>query len=231
MTYVDESEVKSVSQATLRRLPKYLHLLRNLKRRGRDAVSCSFIAERLSFDPTQVRKDLAVTGVIGKPKVGHETGELIDAIEQFLGWNNVTEGFLVGVGNLGAALLGYDRFNHYGLKIVAAFDKDPAKVGKSIGDYEVLPLEKLPDLARRMNILMGIITVPAEAAQSVADLMVAGGIRAIWNFAPVNLQAPEPVIVQDEELYATLAILSRHLAKNLNSEKLERGIEVNDLDS
>jgi redox-sensing transcriptional repressor len=159
----------------------------------------------------QVRKDLQYTGIIGKPGAGYSVTELLHAIETFLGWNSVNEAFLVGAGNLGSALLGHDRFAKFGLHIVAAFDSDPGKIGHSIHKREVLPLQKMAGLARRMGIHLGIITTPAEAAQPVADEMVKGGIEAIWNFAPVNLEVPKVVFVHNEDLYSSLASLFRKL--------------------
>jgi redox-sensing transcriptional repressor len=176
-------------------------------------VSCSYIGAQLGFDPTQVRKDLAVTGVTGRPKVGYEVPALIDAIESFLGWNNLRQAFLVGVGSLGAALLGYDRFNRYGLSIVAAFDSDPQKIDQEIHGKPIVAMEKLADLAQRMHVHLGILTVPAEAAQECADAMIRGGIRAIWNFAPITLDTPDDVIVQNEDMFASLAVLSSKLAE------------------
>ncbi len=207
-------EDHGVPKPTLRRMPAYLRLLSQLQRLGDQAVSCTRIAEELKQDPTQVRKDLAFTGITGKPRVGYDLDELIAKIEHFLGWDNLSDAFLAGAGNLGRALLGYSGFTAHGLNIVAAFDTDPQKVGSQVYNREVLPLEKLPDLARRMHVAIGIITVPAAAAQNVADLMVAGGIYAIWNFAPAQLNVPENVIVEHEHLSATLAVLSRKLAQN-----------------
>jgi len=163
--------------------------------------------------PVQVRKDLQYTGIIGKPKTGYSVSELIQAIETFLGWNNINEAFLVGAGNLGTALLGHERFSKFGLRIVAAFDTDTNKVGQWIHEKAVLSLDKLADLAPRMSIHLGIITAPAEVAQAVADEMVKGGIQAIWNFAPVKLKVPEHIIVHNEDLYNSLASLSWKLAR------------------
>lgn len=176
-------------------------------------MSCSTIGEALNLVPVQVRKDLQYTGIVGKPKTGYSVDELVRSIETFLGWNNVNEAFLAGAGNLGTALLGHERFSRFGLRIVAAFDTDPAKVGAWIHDKAVLPLEKLADLAQRMSIHLGIITTPAEVAQSIADEMVKGGIQAIWNFAPVKLKLPENIIVHNEDLYSSLASLSWKLAR------------------
>jgi redox-sensing transcriptional repressor len=201
-----------VSQATMRRLPVYLHLLRRHQDDGVQYISCSDVGRELGLDPTQVRKDLEVTGNVGRPRVGFTVAALIEAIESFLGWNKVNEAFLAGAGNLGTALLGYGRLKNYGINIVAAFDADPARIGREIYGRQVLSVERLADLAVRMHVLIGIITVPAEHAQAVADVMVAGGIRAIWNFAPVSLRLPASIIVQNEELYYSLAALSRKLA-------------------
>ena len=171
------------------------------------------IGRDLGCIPVQVRKDLQYTGIIGKPKTGYSVTELIQAIEIFLGWKNVNEAFLVGLGNLGTALLGHERFSKFGLQIVAAFDLDPAKTGQWVHEKVVLPVDKLAEMAQRMSIHLGIITTPAEAAQSVADEMVKGGIQAIWNFAPVKLRVPEHIIVHNEDLYNSLASLSWKLAR------------------
>jgi redox-sensing transcriptional repressor len=202
-----------IPQPSLNRLPQYHHYLTELKAKGINTVSCSVIGSDLNLVPVQVRKDLQYTGIVGKPKTGYSVPELIAAIETFLGWNNVHEAFLAGAGNLGTALLGHERFSNFGLRIVAAFDTDPAKIGQWIHGKMVLPLDKLADLARRMSIHLGIITVPAEHAQSIADEMVKGGIQAIWNFAPVRLKTPPQIIVHNEDLYASLASLSWELAR------------------
>lgn len=214
---------KIIAEPTLRRLPSYHHFLKEYQQTGARFVSCSIIGRQLRLDPTQVRKDLESTAIIGRPKTGYEVTQLIQAIEDFLGWNNAHDAFLVGAGSLGRALLGYERFTQFGLNILAAFDSDPAKIGTEIGGRQVLPLEKLSDLARRMYIHIGIVTVPAPAAQHVADLLVAGGILAIWNFAPVTLSVPDSVIVQNEDLYNSLASLSFKLAKKLHPKDSQGG--------
>jgi redox-sensing transcriptional repressor len=209
----DRAAPPAIPQASLRRLPQYHHYLVDLAAKGITQVNCSMIGRDLSCVPVQVRKDLQYTGIIGKPKTGYSVAELIQSIETFLGWNNVNEAFLVGAGNLGTALLGHERFSKFGLRIVAAFDTDPAKVGQWIHEKAVLPLDELADLAQRMSIHLGIITAPAEVAQMVADEMVKAGILAIWNFAPVRLKVPEQIFVHNEDLYSSLASLSWKLAK------------------
>ena len=203
----------SIPQPSLSRLPQYHHFLVELKAQGVRQVSCSTIGEALNLVPVQVRKDLQHTGIVGRPKTGYLIDELVQSIETFLGWNNVNEAFLAGAGNLGTALLGHERFSRFGLRIVAAFDTDPRKIGHWIHEKAVLPLDKLADLAQRMSIHLGIITTPADAAQPIAGEMVKGGIQAIWNFAPVKLKVPENIIVHNEDLYSSLASLSWKLAR------------------
>jgi len=202
-----------IPQPSLSRLPQYHHYLSELNSKGIIRVSCSVIGRDLNLVPVQVRKDLQYTGIVGKPKTGYVVADLVRSIETFLGWNNVNEAFLVGVGNLGTALLGHERFSNFGLRIVAAFDTDPEKIGQWVHDKAVLPLEKLADLAQRMSIHLGIVTAPAEYAQDIADEMVKGGIQAIWNFAPVRLKVPAHIIVHQEDLYSSLASLSWKLAR------------------
>ena len=208
------SDLRPISEPTLRRLPRYLHLLRGLSAE-RAAVSSTYIGQILGLDPVQVRKDIECTGLNGRPKVGYNIFGLIRAIEATLGWNNTHRAFLVGAGNLGSALLGYPRFAQSGLEILAAFDADPRKVNTEIHGKKVLPVSKLENLALRMHVMVGILTVPAEQAQSMADRMVLGGICAIWNFAPVELRVPDGVVVQNEDLYAGLATLSQKLSAHL----------------
>ncbi|MGE5683086.1 MAG: redox-sensing transcriptional repressor Rex [Bacillota bacterium] len=202
-------------EPTLRRLPVYLHYLKELQEAGKFDVSTTHIAGELKLDPTQVRKDLAYTGIIGKPKVGYDVGILIKSIEDFLNWNNLTDAFLVGAGNLGLAIIGYEGIKKYGINIVAAFDNAPEKTGKEFYDISILPVEKLHDLAQRMHIHIGILTVPASQAQKTAESMVQAGIKAIWNFAPVNLKLPEDVIVENAGFTTSLAVLTRKLSEKL----------------
>jgi len=213
---------RTVSEPTLKRLPLYHRLLQEWRVAGRATVSCPDIGQALDLDATQVRKDLEAVGIVGRPRIGYGLADVIDGLELFLGWKNLNDAFLAGAGSMGSALLGYRKFEDCGLKIVAAFDLDPSKVGTTIHGKHVLPLDKLADLARRMHVLIGIITVPAAEAQGVADLMVAGGIRAIWNFAPVRLRVPNAVIVHNEDLYCSLASLSQKLSQALAADRPAR---------
>ncbi len=215
---MSDNEIKSAPLPSIRRLPAYLRLLIELQARGRDVVSCTHIADDLGLVSVQVRKDLAITGIVGKPKVGYQIPELIAAIEEFLGWNNTRDAFLVGAGSLGVALLGYKGFHEFNLNVLAGFDVDPKKVGKQVHGKDIFPLKKLPDLVKRMHVLIGILTVPESAAQEAADAMVLAGMRAIWNYTPVKLRVPDNVVVEDVKLAASLAALSSRLAQTLRKQ-------------
>ncbi len=210
--------LKAVPEPSLRRLPSYVYYLRAIAQLGRDNVSTSHIGEALKLDPTQVRKDLAYTGIVGRPKVGYAVDELIEAIETFLGWNDITQAFLVGAGALGSALLGHQRLESCGLRLVAAFDNDPTKCGRVIHGKEVLPMEKLTSLTKRMRIHIGVLTLPADGAQRAADQLIAGGALALWNFAPTSLSVPPGIVVVDGELYSTLGLLKRGLSLALDKQ-------------
>lgn len=206
-------DAKPISVPTLSRLPGYYYYLKAIAAQGREYVSCSHIAKHLDKKPIQVRKDLESIGAKGKPKVGYDVRVLIKIISRTLGYDNVREAFLVGAGNLGKALLGYSAFEDYGLNIVAAFDTNPDLVGIKISEKPVFPLERFAELAKRMNIKMGIITVPLDTTQDIANIMVQAGIKAIWNFAPVHIKVPEDIIVQNVNMASSLAVLSNRLQK------------------
>jgi redox-sensing transcriptional repressor len=170
------------------------------------------IASELHLDPTQVRKDLAFTGIVGRPRVGYEVASLITAIEDFLGWSSLANAVLVGAGSLGTALLGYSDFREHGLMLVAAFDTHEAKVGLSIHGREVKSISELSGFLERHSIEVGVLTLPADAAQGVAELLVQSGVRGIWNFTPADLELPEEIVVENVRLSSSLAVLSARLA-------------------
>ena len=200
-----------IPEPTLRRLPGYYRYFRDLQTAGAQQVSCAMVGRDLSLDPTLVRKDLESISVVGRRRVGFTLSELVRGIEASLGYGGLNRAFLLGAGSLGTALLGYKKFREYGLQIVAVFDAAPSRVGERLHDLEVQPLDRLPELTHEWNPQIGIITVPADRAQKAVDLLVANGVHAIWNFAPVRVQVPPEVIVQSEDLYRSLATLSYKL--------------------
>lgn len=199
-----------MSPSTLKRLPKYLHYLKRLLAE-QTHISATAIAQALDCGDVQVRKDLANIAAGGKPKTGYEKETLIDALETFLGYKNVHNAVIIGAGKIGMALFEYAGFAAYGLNIVAAFDKDISKVGVSEKGRYIYPLADFPEFCRQVNVKIGIITVPADAAQETCDLLCENGIRAIWSFAPVHLNAQKNTLIQYENMAETLAILSGHI--------------------
>ncbi|ERP32071.1 redox-sensing transcriptional repressor Rex [Chitinivibrio alkaliphilus] len=204
---------RGVPVPTVKRLPRYLTVLHELAAENALWVSATTIARRLELTPIQVRKDMAYTDIVGMPKRGYPVDGLIKEIRRFLGWHKNREAFLVGVGALGTALLGYTGFADKGLSILAGFDIDSDKVGTKIHGTEIFSLRRLTELVQRCSVSLGILTVPPKAAQDVADKMVAGGIRGIWNFSSLKLDVPTDVVVQDEDISAGLALLSIDLAE------------------
>lgn len=202
---------------TLKRLSKYLETLYQLKKTGIRTVTATKIAVFTDVHMTQVRKDLSYTGVVGVPKVGHRINELISAIEQCLNWNDVTSCFLVGVGHLGKALMGYSELSKKGLSILAAFDINPEAAGSYLQGIPIYGMDRFSNLLARLHVRIGIITTPAEAAQEVADMMVANGVIAIWNFTQAKLELPEDIIVENIDMSASLAVLSRRVAEKLHN--------------
>lgn len=211
---------KAIPEPTLRRLPLYYQYLKKVQTEKKsEYISCTQIGNELSILPIQVRKDLEIAEASGKPKLGYSVKGLLENIEDFLGWNNTTDAYIVGVGNLGSALLGYQGFKEYGLNIIAVFDADESKTGKTIHGRMIFPVEKLPEMIKRMGIKIGILTVPAHSAQELTNMMVGAGIRAIWNFSPVKIMVSQGVIVQHENLASSLVVLSKKLAMSLKTKR------------
>jgi redox-sensing transcriptional repressor len=208
-----KNEGVQVPEPTLRRLPGYLSYFKSLKINGIENVSSSLIAATFKMDATLVTKDLSYTGVKGRTKIGYQVDRLIDTIMVFLDFNTTERAFLFGVGNLGKALINYAGLNQYGLKIIAGFDVNPAIVNTVIKDVKVFPLDDFRDLSQKTPARIGIITTPDSKAQEIADLAVAWGIKAIWNFTPQSIKVPENIIVENTSVYADLAVLLNKLNK------------------
>ena len=208
---------KEISKATLKRLPTYLSYLKSMPEDSPANISATALASGLHMGEVQVRKDLALVSDGGRPKIGYNRERLIADIERFLGYGNTNDAVLIGAGKLGRALLGYSGFAAYGLNIVAAFDANDAIIGTSNSGKPIMHLSRLREICLRYKIKIGIITVPAEQAQAVCDLLIENGILAIWNFAPTHLNVPAEILVQNENMAASLALLSKHLNENMNA--------------
>ena len=194
-------QVKVPKLPTIRRLPTYLYKLSEMRKAGVSIVATPELARYMNLGEIVIRKDLAITGVTGQPGVGYKVKELIDAIKSYLNWDNDSEAVLVGAGSLGSALLGYEGFEEYGLRIIAAFDSDPEKIGLEVRGRSVFDVDRLEELVARLQVRMGIICVPAAFAQEVADRMVRGGI------------------VQREVIAGGLAVLSVKMNRKIAEEE------------
>jgi len=211
-------ERKEISKSVLKRLPGYLAYLKTLSDDASPYISATALANALGMGEVQVRKDLAMVSDGGRPKIGYPRLSLIDDIEQFLGYDNTTDAVLIGAGKLGQALCGYSGFDAYGLNILAAFDAAPSASHTDEGK-PIFHISQLESFCRSNKVLMGIITVPAAHAQEVCDQLIACGIKAIWNFAPIHLDVPSNILVQNENMATSLAVLSMHLQAQIKDKK------------
>jgi len=209
---------KKISNAVLKRLPSYLAYLKGIEDPDTPYISATTLANALGMGDVQVRKDLAMVSEGGRPKVGYLRENLIEDIEQFLGYDNTTDAVLIGAGKLGQALMDHKGFEEYGLNILAGFDVSPAKESTEDG-RPIYPMEKLESFCRANKVLMGIITVPAPYAQEVCDQLIKCGIKAIWTFATVHLEVPPHILVQYENMATSLAVLSMHLQAHIKDHK------------
>lgn len=200
-----------VPKFTLKRLPLYYRCLRVCLDRKQEYVSSEQIAKAAQVNAVQVRKDLTLFGAMGTPGVGYQVLELKSKLEAILGLNTINEAVLIGVGRLGRAIIDYPGFERYGLNIIALFDANPDLVGTSVGGRPVFAIQELLHVIRSLHIKVAIITVPAEWAQSIANVVVEAGVKAIWNFAPAILEVPSDVVVRNEDLAAGLATLFHYL--------------------
>ena len=209
---------KEISKAVLKRLPGYLAYLKGITDPTSAYISATAVASALNMGEVQVRKDLAMVSSGGRPKIGYLREALIEDIEQFLGYDNTTDAVIIGAGKLGQALLGYEGFAAYGLNIIAAFDTAPAADQTEDGK-PILTMDKLEHFCKSRKVLMGIITVPAAQAQAVCDRLIQCGIKAVWNFAPTHLDVPANILVQNENMATSLAVLSVHLQAQMKEKK------------
>ncbi|QMV44416.1 redox-sensing transcriptional repressor Rex [Cohnella cholangitidis] len=207
-----------ISEAVVRRLPIYLRFLNELSLSNIQTVSSQELGEKLDLNPAQIRKDLAYFGEFGRKGVGYNVDYLIEKIRQILKLDKTMNVALVGTGNLGRALCNYNMYIKDNMKIVAVFDADTSKKGTLINRLTVQPMQELSDSVKRLDISVGIITVPAAEAQNVADQFVAAGIRGILNFAPVVLKATPGVRIHNADFTAELLSLAYYM-DNINGSK------------
>lgn len=201
-----------VPKFTLKRLPHYYRFVCECAEHGLEYFSSEEMAKAVQINAVQIRRDLMLFDALGTPGVGYHVEKLKNNLEEILGLKNVNEAVLIGVGKLGRAMIDYPGFKRYGLRIVALFDNDPGVIGTKINSCQIFAISELDHIVGRLNIRVGIITVPAPSAQNAADRLIHSGIKAIWNFAPVLIRVPDDVVVRDEDLAAGLATLCYFIA-------------------
>ena len=196
-----------IPEPTLRRLPWYLAYIQLLKKQGETHVSSTQIGEKINVPSAQIAKDLSYVDASGKTRVGYDIDLLIDVLEEILGFRTKHKAVLFGVGSLGAALLADSGLEQYSLKIEAGFDVNQAVINRSIGQIPVYHSDEFVEQNKIIKAEIGVLTVPSEIAQQVADYMIEGGIRGIWNFTPFRIRVPENIVLQNTSIYADLAVM------------------------
>lgn len=202
---------QTISKATIDRLPLYYRTLRLAQDDGMDIISSDELGRRLELTPEQIRKDLALFGQFGKKGVGYYVNELKFNVGKILGLDNHWNIAIVGIGHLGVALANYQNFIALGFNLVALFDNDPNIIGKKVNHVKVKSIDELQSCAKNLKIDIGVIAVPAQFAQQVADKLVKANIKGIWNFAPVKMRVPEDVKIVNEDLSVGLSRLSYYI--------------------
>jgi redox-sensing transcriptional repressor len=201
----------SIPEPALRRLPWYLAYVKLLKNKGESRVSSTQIAKKINVLASQIAKDLSYVDITGKTRVGYDIDQLIDVLESFLGFRSMHRAVLFGVGSLGAALLSDSGLEQFGLKIIAGFDVENSIVNTAINGIPVYHSDDFVELNKRMKAHIGILTVPADFAQQVANYMIEGGVQGIWNFTPFRILVPDNIVLQNTSLYAHLAVMFNRL--------------------
>ena len=209
VTFLDK-----VPEPTLQRLPWYLSNAKLMRERGETFVSSTQIAKQTNIEASQVAKDLSYVKIAGRTRVGYDVNALIDVLEDFLGFTKLHKAFLFGVGSLGGALLRDSGLSHFGLKIVGAFDVKPELVGTEINGIPIYHTDDFEKVMVGNDVNIGVLTVPINHAQKITDIMVSGGIKAVWNFTPFRIRVPECIVVQNTSLYAHLAVMFNRLNSN-----------------
>jgi redox-sensing transcriptional repressor len=200
-----------LSSSLVERLYNYYLLANRAKTQGQSHISSRHLAEFLQVGDTQVRKDMAAINMSGQPKRGYDADATILSLRRTMGLDQVHRAVLCGVGRLGHALLMYSRFSEFGFHMVGAFDIRDEVIGEDVAGTSVLHIDRLIEVIDIFNVEIGILTVNVWAAQEICDRMVASGIKAIWNFAPIHLRVPKHVLVRHEDFAGSLSVISHHL--------------------
>lgn len=204
---MDHNRQDIIPEPALRRLPWYLSYVTLLRERGVDFVSSTQISRELKVDASQIAKDLSFLDIKGKTRIGYEVALLEHKLEEFLGFRHQHRAVMVGTGSLGGALMQDSGLSRYGLEMVAGFDVNPTLVGNRLHGLPVYHVSELNNRIPELRATIGIVAVPVEHAQSVADQLIAAGVKAIWNFTPYRICVPDSIIIANTSIYAHLAVM------------------------
>lgn len=207
MSEIKHTTKMMLPEPTLRRLPWYLAYVEMLKNKKIEYVSSTQIAKEINVDASQIAKDLSFLNIKGKTRIGYEVSSLMKELVDFLGFKRKHDAFMIGVGSLGAALIQDVGLAQYGLNIVAGFDIDKQLTGKSIGNVPIYDIALLQECQQKYGVSIAVLAVPAEQSQAAADIVMADGITAIWNFTPFRIKAPAHIVIQNTSIYAHLALM------------------------
>lgn len=209
---IESKNIKVIlPEPTISRLPWYLAYLNLQRNRHVEYVSSTQIAKEINVDASQIAKDLSFLNIKGKTRIGYEVDTLVNELEDFLGFKQVHNAFMIGVGSLGSALMQDSGLSHFGLNIVAGFDVNPDLIGTDICGVPIFSMDELDERQNEFGTEIGILAVPAEHAQDATDTMIACGIQAIWNFTPSRIKASNDIVIQNTSIYAHLAVMYNRL--------------------
>jgi len=192
----------------------YRYLVEFVVRQPAKTITSAQIGKALDVDPSQVRKDFAAVGLVGMSRIGYDVCEVCRAIRTVVGFDQPYTAVLVGAGQLGSAVMAYPEFERYGLRIIAAFDVDPFKIGRRIGGHTIEPIDDLREFVATHEVRLAILATPVEVAQPLADLLAACGVQAIWNFTPTRLAVPAGVLARNERFSVGLGEIAYHLNRS-----------------
>lgn len=206
-------------EPTIRRLPWYLSYVKMLDNLHVEYVSSTQISKELNVQSSQIAKDLSFLNIRGKTRIGYEVASLVRELEDFLGFNDQHDAVVIGTGSLGTALMQDHGLEHYGLNIVAGFDVRSEVIGQYLGGLPVYDVNELAAWQQEHHVSIAILTVPAPRAQEIADLAIASGMTALWNFTPYRIKATETVVIANTSIYAHLAIIYNRMQNTNNESK------------
>lgn len=210
-----------VSMAVIRRLPRYYRYLTDLEKKGTTRISSSALGKAMGLTASQIRQDLSCFGEFGQQGYGYNVGSLREEVSEIMGINRGNTAIIVGVGNLGHALLENFPFSIYGFQLLAAFDVNPQVVGTTLGDVPVYSVEEMTHFITQQGVKVGVVAVPQKVAQSTTDQLTAAGVSGIWNFTNVELTVPEQVVVESVHFADSLLALSYMISPRGSGEEEE----------